>query len=246
MILIYIIGSVVLVSLISLVGAVVLLKRNFLESKMLYLVSFSVGALLGDVFIHIMPELAATTQLNFGISIWILIGLLIFFVLEKFIFWHHCHRVDAHKHARPVGYAILVGDGLHNFIDGAIIAGAYLVSVPLGIATTLAVVLHEIPQEIGDLGVLVYAGFTKARALLFNLLSGLIAVIGAILTIAAAKLINGLEPILLAVAAGGFIYIAGSDLIPELHKEIGWKKSTWQLITIILGISVMAGLLLIE
>ena len=244
---IYILVSVVLVSFISLIGVgALMMKKNLLERAMLYLVSFSVGALLGDVFIHIMPELAEEPGLNIKISLAILGGMLIFFVLEKFIYWHHCHKVGQHCHVHPVGFSVLVGDGLHNFIDGAIIAGAYLVNLPLGIATTIAVVLHEIPQEIGDFGILVYAGFSKVRAVFYNLLSGFTALVGSILTIIAARHIAGIEPILLAIAAGGFIYIASSDLIPELHKENGKRQSLLQLLSIILGGGVMGLLLLLE
>jgi zinc and cadmium transporter len=247
MVFVYIFISVAIVGLISLVGvSALLLKKNFIERAMLYLVSFSVGALFGDTFIHIMPELAKERGLNLQIAAAILAGILLFFILEKFVYWHHCHKVEEHHHIHPVGISVLVGDGLHNFLDGVIVAGAYLVSLPIGIATTIAVILHEIPQEIGDFGVLVYAGFSKRRALLYNLLSGLISILGAILAIFAAQYIIGATSILLAVAAGGFIYIAGSDLIPALHKENGWRQSFGQFVAIVLGICIMAGLLLIE
>jgi len=248
----YTLLSVFIISAVSLIGVITLsFKREKLNHILLYLVSFSVGALLGDVFIHIIPEIAEEAEFSAKMGLYFLIGIVIFFVLEKIVHWRHCHEgADCDKHeVKALGYMNLFGDAVHNFLDGMIIAGSFLVSVPLGIATTLAVLLHEIPQEIGDFGVLLYAGFSKAKALMFNLMSASLSILGAIITLFVAGNIEGLSLILLAVAGGGFIYIAGSDLIPELHKDHDDCKACrpeFQLLFILLGIGIMFSLLLLE
>ncbi|MEK7495904.1 MAG: ZIP family metal transporter [Patescibacteria group bacterium] len=243
--------SVFAVSLISLVGVLVLVfSREFLQKILLFLVSFAAGALLGDAFLHLLPEVFKKSDSDLQVPVFILLGILIFFILEKIIYWRHCHECypeenPSHIHARPFAYTNLIGDGLHNLIDGMIIAGSYLVSLPLGIATTLAVILHEIPQEIGDFGILIKAGFSRLKALIFNLLSGLVAVIGAVLTLVVGNRIESFSLFIIPLTIGGFIYIACADLIPELHKEPHLKKSFWQLTFFILGIGVMALLLVL-
>jgi zinc and cadmium transporter len=245
----YSILSVLLVSLISFVGILTLsLKAKNLKTILIYLISFSAGALLGDAFIHLIPEAAEKSGFTLNLSAYILAGIAIFFILEKVINWQHCHRhVLEEGHIHPFAYTNLVGDGLHNFLDGIIIAASFLISIPAGIATTLAVILHEIPQEIGDFGVLLHAGFTKSKALLLNFASALVAILGAVITFVFANQIENIELILVPIAAGGFIYIASSDLIPELHKDSDkLSKSLLQLIAFLLGIAVMAALLLLE
>lgn len=237
---IYSLISVIIISLLSLVGVFTLsLGEGRLKKILLYLVSFAAGAMLGDVFIHIIPEVK---PLTLGVSLLFLTGILLFFVLEKFIHWRHCHVPTSSNHPHPLAMMNLIGDGLHNLLDGMIIAGSFLVSLPLGLATTLAVALHEIPQEIGDFGVLLHGGYSKKRALWLNLLSALVAVIGAIIVLILNSSLDNLTNIILPITAGGFIYIAGSDLIPELHKETTAKKSLIQLLFLILGILVMVGL----
>lgn len=204
-----------------------------------YLVSFSTGALLGNVFLHILPELSTEAGLFEQLLIIVLVGFLLSFILEKFIYWRHCHSLECGEHVHPVGPLILVGDAAHNIIDGVLIATAYLVSFPLGVATTLAVLLHEIPQELGDFAVLIHSGFSKRKALLFNFLSALTAFIGAALVLMLARDVTGLEMLLLPLVAGNFLYIAGSDLIPELHRESHLQKSLLQLVWMIAGIGVM-------
>jgi len=169
------------------------------------------------------------------ISLFIILGLLLFFILEKFLYWRHCHKDKYYIHS--FAYLNLLGDGLHNFIDGLIIAAAYLINISLGITTTIAIILHEIPKEVGDFGVLVYAGFKKKKALFYNFLSALTAILGAIL----GYLISGgfNITILLPFAAGGFIYIAATDLIPELHKRVKVSESIFQLIFILIGLILM-------
>ncbi len=247
-------GSVAAVSLISLVGVVALAwQENQLRRVLFWLVALSAGALLGDVFIHIFPELFANGAETLPLSIAILGGILIFFGLEKFLAWHHSHQVldcptcDHHTHAiAPFGYLNLISDGLHNLIDGIIIAAGFLSSPAIGLATTFAVILHEIPQEIGDFGVLLQAGFSRWQAIIFNLLSASLAILGATLTLLIGSKLSGANDFLLALTAGGFVYLAGSDLVPELHKTTEFKKSLGQLIALIAGIGLMAALTLLE
>ena len=238
--------SVILVSIVSFIGLFTLsLNQKKLKRIVTYFVSFSAGALLGDVFIHLLPE----TMENFttSTSLLILSGIGIFFILEKFIHWQHCHRnITEEKHVHPFAYMTILGDTLHNFIDGIIIATSYMASIPIGLATTIAVILHEIPQEIGDFGVLLHGGFTKTKALFVNFLSALSAILGAFLVIIASKWMTSIGSLLIPITIGSFIYIAGSDLIPELHKETNVKKSFIQLISLILGVIVMLLLLALE
>lgn len=241
-------GSVAVVSLISLVGIIALRwHESELKPFLLILVSFSAGALLGDVFIHLLPEtIEETGGFSVSISLAVLSGILFFFVLEKFIQWHHCHVPQEHGHIRPLAFMNLVGDGLHNFIDGMIIGGSYLISLPVGFATTIAVILHEIPQEISDFGVLIHSGLTKSKALLFNFLSAATAIIGASIVLALGINSGAVTAFLTPFTIGGFIYIAGSDLIPELHKETNPLSSLVQLFSFISGIAVMLALLLLN
>jgi zinc and cadmium transporter len=235
--------SVFIVSIVSLVGIFTLaIKERRLKRILLFLVSFSAGSLFGAAFLHLLPEAFEGYGLNMQVPLYVISGILLFFVLEKFIYWRHCHIPTSKQHPHPVAFMNVVGDSLHNLIDGMIIAGAYLAGPALGITTTIAVILHEIPQEIGDFGVLLHAGLTKYKALLFNFLSALTAFIGAIISLVVGVHIEGYLLFLLPLTAGGFIYIAGSDLIPELQKETSPSKSFLQLIFIVLGILVMVSL----
>lgn len=238
-IIVSIVLSVLAVSLASLTGVLLLsFHQSFLRKVLLSLVSFAVGSLFANVFLHILPEIgesAENLRTSFGI---VLLGILLSFVVEKFIHWHHCHNLDCH-HTSPVGTLTLIGDGIHNMTDGMVIAAAYLVSAQLGLATTIAVILHEIPQEIGDFAVLLHSGFTKAQALAANFLSALTAFLGAAAILLLSKHMQGIEAMLLPLAAGNFLYIAGSDLIPELNKEPKAKSSLAQLFAMIAGIALM-------
>src|SRR4030042_2469914 len=179
-----IILSVLIVSLISLIGILfIFMKKRTLDKLLIFLVALSVGSLLGGAFLHLLPEIIDTTGFSLNIAFLVLGGILLFFVIENFIHWRHCHIPTSKEHPHSVGTMNLIGDGLHNLIDGLIIAASYFVSIPVGIATTLAVVIHEIPQEIGDFGVLLYAGYSKKKALIFNFLSALMALVGAIIGI---------------------------------------------------------------
>ena len=177
-----------------------------------------------------------------------LAGIFIFFILEKFIRWRHCHIPTSKEHMHPVAMLNPVGDGIHNMLDGIIVAASFAVAVPIGIATTLAVILHEIPQEIGDFGILIYSGTPIKKALFLNFISAVTSVIGAIIALILESRIRGFSTCLLPITAGGFLYIGGSDLIPELHKEEHVKISTslLQLVAIMLGIGIMALLVVFE
>ena len=246
-VLLYTIISILVVSLISLVGISLLsLKAAKLEKIIVYMISFSAGALLGDAFIHLIPEAVEENGFSIFVSISILSGIAFSFVAEKIIHWRHCHHPTTSSHPHHLTKMNLVGEGVHNFIDGIIIATSYLISIPVGIATTIAVILHEIPQEISDFGVLVYGGYTRTKALLANFLISLTALLGAIITILIGTRTENILIFLIPFAAGNFIYIAGSDLIPELHKETKLKVSLAQLILFILGILVMLLLVFLE
>jgi len=239
--------AVLAVSAIAFAGIVVLVVREGLLRRIVpILVSFAVGALLGDALFHLLPELAEDGGITVGIS-WVMAGAILFlYILEKFIHLHHQLNAPEHRHVHPVVLTNLLGDGVHNFVDGAIIAGSFLVSPSLGIATTIAVALHEIPQEMGDLGVLVHAGLSPKRALVYNFASAMTAMLGAIIALLLAGAIDGIERPLLAISAGAFIYIAGADLIPELHKGTSIRTGVIQFFGIASGFAVMAALLAIE
>lgn len=237
--------AVFAVSIISLIGAVTLaIGQEKLKKWLLGLVSFSAGALLGDVFIHILPEMAESGWPE-NAGLYLVAGILAFFVLERFVFWHHPHG-EHEEHIHSYTYVSLVSDGLHNFIDGMIIAAAFLVDTTLGVATTLAVVFHEIPQEIGNFAILVHGGFSRSKALLYNFISALASIFGALLVLI---VFGGLQeaPVpLLAISAASFIYLAMSDIIPQLQKEKNKKTAFWQLVWFIAGVLVMWALILVE
>ncbi len=239
--------SIFLVSLISFIGVFTIsLRVEKLKKVLLYLVSFSAGALLGDAFIHLIPEVVEEYGFGLNISLYILSGIILFFIIEKFIHWRHCHDLECSSHTKPFALMNLVGDAVHNFTDGLIIAASYFISIPLGMATTIAVVLHEIPQEIGDFGVLVHGGFSRAKALFYNFVTALTAFLGLFVFYILNSYIEDISVFLALFAAGGFIYIAGSDLIPELHKENNVKKSFLQFVFFIFGVLIMTTLLFLE
>lgn len=244
----YSLASAFIISLVALVGIFTLgIKVEKLKKILIYLVSFSAGALLGDAFIHLIPE-AVEEFGGFSIilSISILFGLLIFFILEKLVCWQHCHMPITKEHIHPFSYMVLFGDAVHNFLDGLIISGSYLVSLPVGIATTIAVFLHEVPQEIGEFGILIHGGFKQKKALLLNFLTALTVILGVIVGLLLNQFVEGMQKFLIPLAIGGFLYIAGSDLIPELHKETKIKQSFLQILFFIIGILIMLALLLLE
>ena len=243
----YALASVLVVSLVSLIGVVAIsLSQQRLEHAIFLMVSLAVGAMFGDVFIHLLPSAFHSAEATLPTSLTVLAGLLLFFLLEKFLLWRHEHIPHYDDCIHPVGYVNVVAEGLHNLIDGLLIGSSYLVSVPVGLATTIAVLLHEIPQEIGNFGVLLHAGFGKRRALGLNALSASLSIVGAVIALVAGTWVTQLPTAILPFTAGGFIYIAGSDLVPELHKERAPLKSLWQLGAIGLGVSLMLLLTLLD
>lgn len=238
------------VSLVSLIGVLTLsLKQDFLRRTLFLLISLAAGALLGDAFIHIIPEAfeEANTTL---VSILVLAGILTFFGLEKFLHWHHSHGDDEYSpdHARihPVGHLVIASDAVHNLIDGLAIGAAFIVGPEVGIATALAIALHEIPQEIGDFGLLIHAGFSRMKALLLNFASALTSFVGLGLAFVLAEVSAGIAPLIAAFAAGNFIYIALADIVPELQKTKGARNALLQFAVIVLGLVAMTLLLSLE
>jgi zinc and cadmium transporter len=222
-----------LVSLLSFIGVLFLSLNDKILDKLLFtLVAFASGALLGAAFLDLLPEsFALGSEEAF---VFVLLGMMLFFVIEKFLRWRHCHEGKCDIHAFT--YLNLIGDGIHNWIDGMVIAATFITSIELGVVTTIAVVAHEIPQEIGDFGILVYGGFKKTKALFYNFISALTAVLGAIFTYYLIQYTEYLAVLLLPLAAGGFIYIAATDLLPELHKREKMRESVIQFIFLLLGI----------
>ncbi|MBP7006786.1 MAG: ZIP family metal transporter [Candidatus Pacebacteria bacterium] len=239
--------SVLVISLVSFIGVLALsLREEILKKYIFIIISIAIGALLGDSFIHLIPEALEESSNGTLTGILIILGIVIFFILEKFLHWHH-HGEDKGDHdVHPVGKLVLFSDGVHNFIDGIVIAASFMVSIPIGIATTLAVVLHEIPQEVGDFAVLVHSGYEKKRALWLNFMSAVAAIAGALFLFILGDLAEGISSYMLPIAGGGFIYIALADLIPELHKTKDIKSSISQIISIVLGVGIMALLTLLE
>jgi len=236
----WILVSTITISFISLVGVLVLFFRDDLLKKIvLWLVAFSAGSLIGGALLHMIPEAIATLNNNQLVFVWVIVGFSIFFALELFIQWHHCHGLECEheKYVKPTAYLVLIADSLHNFIDGLAIAGAFIVDIRVGIVTAVVVATHEIPQELGDFGVLINSGWKKGRALLFNLISGLTAVLGGLVAYALAQNIN--VDFLLPLAAGGFIYIASSDLIPEVKHHDKIRTNIIHFIAFVLGVGLV-------
>lgn len=229
--------SVTAVSLLSLLGAIFMtLQRKTLQGIITYSLAFSSGVLLGSTFFELLPE--SLELLPNGAFAWTLTGFVVFFCLEKILQWHH-HVEGRHDHKeKTFAYLTLIGDSIHNFADGAVIAASYLISVPLGITTTLAIVTHEVPHELSDFLILLHGGFSNTRALMFNFLSATTAIAGTVLVLVLGTRFAGLERYLVPLAAGNFLYIAASDLIPELLTRRHGSTSLLQVGMLILGISV--------
>lgn len=234
--LLLIIASSFLISLIAFVGVVSLaIKDEVLDRILLYLVGFAAGALIGGAFLHLLPEtVERSTSMNVFLAL--SFGFFLFFLLEKLL-WRHCHKGKCEVH--PFAYVNLIGDGVHNFIDGLVMATSFLSNIQLGIVTSFAVAFHEIPQEIGDFGVLVYGGLGKSKALILNFFAGLTVIIGGLVGYFLQSYIGESMIFILPFAAGGFIYIAASDLIPELHKEVNPRRSLASFAVFLLGFAFM-------
>lgn len=222
----------------SFVGVLALaLNQKFLNKILLSLVSLSAGTMLAAAMLHLLPEaiLELGTILPFQLTLASFIG---FFILERFLHWRHCHHKD-HLVKHTMGTMNLIADAIHNFLDGVLIAASFAGGAGLGIVATLAIALHEIPQEIGDFGVLLHSGFTRKRALLFNILVSLTAIVGGVLGYVASHTMTEFAHYLIPVAAGGFIYISATDLIPELKQETSTKRTLAMIATFLLGVVIM-------
>ncbi len=240
MIFIYIITATLIISTISFIGVLTLIfNKDLLNRILLGLVSFSAGALLGGAFFHLLPESIEEIGPSINIFIALIFGFCLFFILEQFIHWHHNHKCKGCKKVAPFSYLVLISDGIHNFLDGFIIAASFIVAFPVGVATTIAVALHEIPQEIGDFGVLIYGGMRRKKALLLNFFSGLVAVVGGIVGFLLSNSLGESVIYLLPFAAGNFIYIASSDLIPEIKHGANKKESLYCFFLFLVGIGLM-------
>jgi len=243
---IYALISVFAVSLVSFIGLLtVSINIDRLKSIIIYLISFSAGALLADAFLHLIPEISEQGLSAYS-SIIILAGILGSFLIEKIINWRHCHLPITKTHVHSFAYMNLVGDSVHNFIDGLIIGASFLVSNTLGFASTIAIIFHEIPQEIGDFGVLIHGGFKVRKALMYNFLTAIFAIFGTMVALLIGGYTQDLTSFFIPFAAGNFIYIACSDLIPELHKECSKKITFGQTVTFVFGVLIIASLLLLE
>lgn len=230
------IAATIIVSMVSFIGVVTLaFKEKLLNKIVMLLVGFSAGALIGGAFLHLIPE--ALEKGCKDLFLYVIIGFVAFYVVEKLLHWRHCHKGKCDVHVFT--YLNLIGDAVHNFLDGIIIAASFVASTNLGIVTTIAVVIHEIPQEFGDFGVLIYGGFSKTKALMYNFLSALTAVAGAVIGFFLSSMIENSVVFLLPLTAGGFIYIASSDLVPELRKETDIKKSLLPFLFFLLGLAFM-------
>jgi zinc and cadmium transporter len=233
----YIILTTFVIALIAFIGIFTLsLKDKVLDKILLVLVSLSAGALMGGAFIHLLPEsIEKGGEVN--PFIFVLIGFILFFLIEKVLHWRHCHKGKCDVHT--FHYMNLIGDSIHNFIDGLIIAASFIVSIPLGFTTTVAIAAHEIPQEIGDFGVLIYGGFNKKKALVLNFIVALTIILGGITGYFVSQNVENTVGFLIPFAAGGFIYIAATDLVPEIKKETNIKKSMATMLVFVCGIILM-------
>ncbi len=227
------IGSVLIASLF------LLCKGNTQKKLVPILITFATGALLGSAFLGLIPESLEHLSADKVLPT-VLGGILFFFFLEKIIRVHHCHNVDCNSHDKSLGKMIFVGDALHNFIDGLMIAGAFLVSIPAGIMVAVAVIIHEIPQELGDFGIFLHSGYSKRKAMVMNLLSSATAFIGAGVGYIAFQKAHEFVPYVMAFAAASFIYIALADLSPELHKQTKLSHSLQQIFLLLLGVGIIA------
>lgn len=237
-IIIYIIIFNFLGSIISLCGGVLLLFKQKLALKVSHFISaYAAGALLATAFFDLLPEsLEEAEKTGVNIFLWTLLGFLFFFLLERFIHWFHGHSHNHEQDAKPTVPLIVLGDSIHNFIDGVAITTTFMASIPLGIVTSIAVGLHEIPQEIGDFGLLLHKGVKPKKVFLVNFTSALVSFAGALLTFLAGATINGIFPIFLAITAGFFIYIAAADLIPEIHHENRKGFAVYETLLLIAGV----------
>lgn len=235
----YAIISGAIISLVSFAGLVLLFLKKGLQQKLLLsLVGLSAGILTGAAFFHILPEVIGRLD-AIRLFVYVSFGIITFFVLERFLFWHHCHDEHGDCEVHSFTYMSLVGGGFHVLIDGIVIGTAFSVNTQLGFVTLFVIVSHQFPQELGDFATLVHGGFSKGKAFFYNFLSSLTGIIGAIIGVLFAAKIGSFTNVLLPFAAGGFLYIAMSDLIPQLHNERNISKSIFNILLFVAGLSFM-------
>lgn len=240
---------IILFSLLGSAGVVVgagvlLLLREVVWRRLIFLlISFAVGTLLGGSFLGLLPEALARAE-TLSVFSAVLAGLILFFVLEKWVLWRHCHDSECPVD-QVAGELILLGDAIHNFFDGIVIAASFLSGPVLGVSSALAVVAHEVPQEVGDFAILLHGGYGKGRALLYNLLSSSTTLVGAVMAYFALSSIERIVPYVLAISAASFLYIAMSDLVPGLHRVVSLQKAAVQVVFIVAGILTMAAIRMI-
>jgi zinc and cadmium transporter len=240
--LLWIVASGVLMGVIALVGSVtLLLSEASLKKILLPLVALAAGTLLGGALFHMIPVSVDVLGNRLSVYVWILVGFSLFFVLEQFLHWHHCHRVPCEH--RPLTVLILIADGLHNFIGGLAVTGAFLIDVRVGISAWLAAAAHEVPQELGDFGILVHGGWKKGRALFYNFLSALTFLAGGFVAYAASLSFD--TAFLLPFAAGNFIYIAAADLVPEVKHEASLRLGALHFVSFLTGLGLLLGVRLV-
>lgn len=236
MVFFWVLSSVVFISVLSLVGVLSLsVGKRRLHNFLTLFVAFASGALLSASFLHMIPE--AYGEIGEHAFSSVLAGIILFFIFEKFIHWHHCGKEECK--VKPAAYLNLVADAFHNFIDGVIVSSAYIIDFHVGLVTTFAIVLHEIPQEFGDFSVLIHSGMSTRKALAFNFLCATTAILGAVLGYVFLSGLQYVIPYAVSVAAGGFIYIASADLMPELHKEKDLGKMLLQTASLLCGVFVL-------
>ena len=231
--------------------------EKIVKNMIVFLISLSAGTLMGGAFFHLLPEASESINIDTLFTV-VLASFIGFYLIERILHWRHCHQPhygnghhSKHKHSKKCkvhsfGYMNLIGDGIHNFLDGMIIAASFITDIRLGLVTSVAIILHELPQEIGDFGVLIGAGFTKRKALFFNFMTALLALAGALVGYFLAGLIEGLTVYLLPIAAGGFLYIAAADLLPEIRKEEKTGRALTSFVVFMVGIVLMYSLKFLE
>jgi len=246
----YALGAGLAVSVVSLTGLLVFwVTPERLAAVVPVLVALAVGVLLGDAFIHLIPDAVERHGSVSTVCLATLIGVFTFFLLEKVVRWRHDHHMPlpvSPVDIRPLARMNLIGDAIHNFVDGILIAGSFMVDPVLGCTTTFAIIAHEIPQELGDVGALICGGYTPRRAVLYNFYCSLTVVVGVLFALAAGQIAESFLVLLLPMAAGGFIYIAGSDLIPALHERATLPSLVGQVASFGFGIAFMQGIVIFE
>lgn len=248
MLLFYIILFSLFGSIFSTIAGIILLWREKLAQKAaLFLITFAAGVLLGVAFLDLIPEAFEILENIKVVAFWILSAIVLLFVIERYLWWYHHHRFDtedhSHQHTQPAhAYLLLAGDSIHNFIDGVLIASAFLLSFPVGVTVTIGIIAHELPQEVADFSVMIAAGFSRAKTLILNLASALATLVGAVLAYFYLSGAEGLIPYLLAIGAGVFIYIALSDLIPSIHHQSEHKYDILQFLLFVGGIVLVSSL----